>query len=92
MSLERSFTLCLYNWASYSYFIANPLKILRNEKECAPAMKIISWIKASFEPITKGWLRNLYLVIRDEENKSTIETYTFKFKYTEEKVDAEVYR
>ena len=72
--------------------LENALKILRNEKQCPAAIKIISWIKATFEPITKGWLRNLYLVIRDYDNSTTIETYTFKFQYTDDEIDADIYR
>ena len=73
-------------------YLENALKILRNEKECPASLKIIGWVKASFEPIAKGWLRNFYLVIRDRENTQTIETYTFKFHYTEADIHTEIYR
>ncbi|XP_067949634.1 HORMA domain-containing protein 2-like [Watersipora subatra] len=68
------------------------LKILRKEEDCPAAFKIISWIKACFEPISRNWLRNVYLVIRDSKNVKTLETYTFKFQYVTDEVTAEIYQ
>ena len=72
--------------------LENRLKILRKEKDCPAAVKIISWIRACFDSINKNWLRNFYLVIRDSKNINTIETYTFKFQYNDEEVETEIYR
>lgn len=78
--------------SKYDCTLENSLKVLRNVDDCPAALKIISWIKACFEPIEKLWLRNFYLVIRDHENVNTIETYTFKFEYIDNDIQTEIFR
>jgi len=85
MSFSESTALLIHS-------VENRLKILRNEKDCPAALKIISWIKSSFEPLSKHWLRNFYLVIKDRDSLKTLETYTFKFQYIDDEVTTELFR
>ncbi|KAK3600779.1 hypothetical protein CHS0354_009208 [Potamilus streckersoni] len=60
------------------------LKILRDDSSCPGACQVIKWVKGCFDALDKKYLKTLNLGIYvDPDNPDTvIESYTFKFSYT----------
>ncbi|XP_064602298.1 uncharacterized protein LOC135468143 [Liolophura sinensis] len=61
------------------------LKILRDDTSCPGACQVIKWVKGCFDALDKKYLRMLVIgIYLDPEDQDTvIESYTFKFSYTE---------
>ncbi|XP_076115674.1 uncharacterized protein LOC143083287 [Mytilus galloprovincialis] len=62
------------------------LKILRDDSSCPGACQVIKWVKGCFDAIEKKYLRMLIIgiYVDPEDPDTVIESYTFKFSYTNE--------
>ncbi|CAE1230074.1 HORMA domain-containing protein 1,HORMA domain-containing protein 2 [Acanthosepion pharaonis] len=68
------------------------LKILRDDSSCPGACQVIKWMKGCFDALDKKYLERLIIGIYTNPNdlNSIIESYTFKFSYTQNGID--IYR
>ncbi|XP_071831182.1 uncharacterized protein [Apostichopus japonicus] len=70
------------------------LKILRDDSSCPGACSVIKWMKGCFDALDKKYLRALIigLYIDSDDPDTVIESYTFKFSYTESGPSVDIYR
>lgn len=70
------------------------LKILRDDSSCPGACSVIKWMKGCFDALDKKYLRALILglYVNSDDPDTVIESYTFKFSYTETGPNVNIYR
>ncbi|KAI0213467.1 hypothetical protein LSAT2_001501 [Lamellibrachia satsuma] len=62
------------------------LKILKDDSSCPGACQVIKWVKGCFDALDKKYLKMLMIgiYVNPDDPDTVIESYTFKFSYTEE--------
>ncbi|XP_045129425.1 uncharacterized protein LOC123515077 [Portunus trituberculatus] len=61
------------------------LKLLIDNSSCRASNMVVSWMRGCFQAIERKYLKRLVLAILNRDNlKETYETYTYKFRYTDD--------
>ncbi|XP_072046719.1 uncharacterized protein [Amphiura filiformis] len=70
------------------------LKILRDDSACPGACQVIKWVKGCFDALDKKYLRALVIgiYVDPDDPETVIESYTFKFSYTNRGPSMNIYR
>lgn len=70
------------------------LKILRDDSACPGACQVIKWMKGAFDALDKKYLRAMIIgmYVDPSDPNTAMETYNFKFSYTENGPDVNIYR
>ncbi|XP_030845046.1 HORMA domain-containing protein 1 [Strongylocentrotus purpuratus] len=70
------------------------LKILKDDSACPGACQVIKWMKGAFDALDKRYLRAMIIgMYTDPSDPNTaMETYTFKFTYSKNGPDVDIYR
>ncbi|KAJ8374382.1 hypothetical protein SKAU_G00049620 [Synaphobranchus kaupii] len=70
------------------------IKVLRENSSCPGACKIVKWMMGCFDALEKGYLQIMFIGVHTDpgDPNHIIESYQFKFKYTEEGPQMEILR
>ncbi|XP_071505019.1 uncharacterized protein [Diadema antillarum] len=70
------------------------LKVLKDDSACPGACQVIKWMKGCFDALDKKYLRAMIIGMYVDPNDpdTAIETYTFKFSYSQQGPEVDIYR